>query len=314
MLGMGDARRRVVVELGRLGAAQRGDQPGEDDRHGVAAGVHHAGLAQDREQLRPLLHRLLAGVDRPLQDLGQRGVLGGVVDVGRQPGLGHVGDLRGQAVRHLAHHGEDRALGRVADRLVGPVGGASQGGADQDRVHELARAGDQLLGGAADELGEDDAAVAAGSQQRRARHRLDDLLAADLVHRALAALARQAVELGQHRAHGEDHVVAGVAVGHREDVEVVDLLAARLEVGQGSLDGVAKADEVGGGHGPWRADGAYAAFVTLPAFRQRVHTYTRRGVPWSSMRTFCRFGSNRRLVATIEWLRLCPNAGRLRQE
>src|SRR5258708_4204024 len=31
------------------------------------------------------------------------------------------------------------------------------------------------------------------------------------------------------------------------------------------------------------------------------------------MRTFCRFGSKRRLVATIEWLRLFPNAGPLPQ-
>jgi hypothetical protein len=52
-----------------------------------------------------------------------------------------------------------------------------------------------------------------------------------------------------------------------------------------------------------------AAFVTLAAFRQRVQTYSRRGVPPTSMRTFCRFGLKRRLVATIEWLRLCPNAG-----
>jgi hypothetical protein len=49
--------------------------------------------------------------------------------------------------------------------------------------------------------------------------------------------------------------------------------------------------------------------VTLPAFKQRVHTYTRRGVPASSIRTRWRFGSNRRLVATIEWLRLWPNDG-----
>ena len=40
-----------------------------------------------------------------------------------------------------------------------------------------------------------------------------------------------------------------------------------------------------------------------------MQTYTRRGVPASSMRTFCRFGSKRRLVATIEWLRLLPKAG-----
>jgi len=49
--------------------------------------------------------------------------------------------------------------------------------------------------------------------------------------------------------------------------------------------------------------------ATLPAFKQRVHTYTRRGVPPSSIRTRCKFGSKRRLVATIEWLRLLPNAG-----
>ena len=50
----------------------------------------------------------------------------------------------------------------------------------------------------------------------------------------------------------------------------------------------------------------------LPAFRQRVQTYSRQASP-TSMRTFCRFGSKRRLVATIEWQRLCPNAGPCRR-
>ena len=44
--------------------------------------------------------------------------------------------------------------------------------------------------------------------------------------------------------------------------------------------------------------------MTLDAFRQRVQTYSRRAVPPTSMRTFWRFGLKRRLVATIEWLRL----------
>jgi hypothetical protein len=35
-----------------------------------------------------------------------------------------------------------------------------------------------------------------------------------------------------------------------------------------------------------------------------VHTYTRRGAPSTRILTFCRLGSKRRLVATIEWLRL----------
>jgi hypothetical protein len=53
----------------------------------------------------------------------------------------------------------------------------------------------------------------------------------------------------------------------------------------------------------------YSAFWTFPAFRQRVQTYTRRGAEPISTRTFWRFGLKRRLVARIEWLRLCPNAG-----
>src|SRR5215210_5598328 len=52
-----------------------------------------------------------------------------------------------------------------------------------------------------------------------------------------------------------------------------------------------------------------AAFCTLPAFRQRVQTYARFAAPLTRIRTRCRFGSNRRLVATIEWLRLLPNEG-----
>lgn len=49
--------------------------------------------------------------------------------------------------------------------------------------------------------------------------------------------------------------------------------------------------------------------MTLPAFRHRVQTYTRRGALPTMILTFWRFGSKRRFVATIEWLRLLPNAG-----
>src|SRR4029077_387627 len=52
--------------------------------------------------------------------------------------------------------------------------------------------------------------------------------------------------------------------------------------------------------GPTGAPTPRAALVTLPAFRQRVHTYTRRGALPTRILTFCKFGSNRRLVATIE--------------
>ena len=68
---------------------------------------------------------------------------------------------------------------------VGAVGGAGHGGGDQHRVHELAGARDQLLGGAADQLAEDDAGVAARAEQRGAGDGVDDLVAADLVDLAL---------------------------------------------------------------------------------------------------------------------------------
>ena len=82
-----------------------------------------------------------------------------------------------------------------------------------------------------------------GAQQRRASHRADDLLATDLVERAL--VLREAVELVEHGAQRQRHVVAGVAVGDREDVEVVDLLAARLELAEGPLDDGAEAEKAG---------------------------------------------------------------------
>ena len=44
-----------------------------------------------------------------------------------------------------------------------------------------------------------------------------------------------------------------------------------------------------------------------------MHTYARAGRPERSTRTRWRFGSNRRFVATIEWLRLWPNEGFLPQ-
>jgi len=43
----------------------------------------------------------------------------------------------------------------------------------------------------------------------------------------------EAVQLVEHVAHRQRHVVAGIAVGDREDVQVVDLLAALLQVRAG---------------------------------------------------------------------------------
>jgi hypothetical protein len=129
---------------------------------------------------------------------------------------------------------------------AGALRRAGHRGAHEHGVDELARARDELLSGAAQELGEDDAAVAARSQQGGAGHGVDDLVAADLVQRAVDG--RQAIDLLQAGPQREGHVVAGVAVGDGEDVEVVDLLAARLQVREGALERDAETDQAGVGH------------------------------------------------------------------
>ena len=91
----------------------------------------------------------------------------------------------------------------------------------------------------------------------RPRHGVDDATAADLVERGALA---ECVELAQDRAQRQRHVVARVAVGDREDVQVVDLLAARLEVRERARNSGPEADEIGIGH----RDGAGSA-VSAPS-------------------------------------------------
>ena len=233
MLRVGDARRRVVGQLWRLGALQRADHAGEEDHQAVAAGVDHAGLGEDGQQLGAAVDRLLPHPDRLGQDPGEHGVLVGRRGVGVEALAARVRDHVGHVPGHLADDREDRPLGRRADRAVGLIGRAGHRGGQQHRVDELAGTGDQLLRRAADELGEDHAGVAAGAEQRGPGHRADDRVAADVVD---VAQRGQAIELGEHGLERERHVVARVAVGDREDVEVVDLLAAGLERGERALD------------------------------------------------------------------------------
>ncbi len=246
VLGMTDPCRRVVVELRRLVAAKRGHEAGEHDRQAVAAGVDDARLAQHFQQVGAAFDRLLAGVHRSLQCLRDRRVLRARARVRGDARVAHgVRDVGHDLVRHLARDGQDRALGRLAHRRVGAVGGFGQSGADQGRVHQLARPRNELLGRPADQLGEDHAGVAARAEQRGACHRLHDLIAADLIDRARPRGGLQPVELIEHGAQRERHVVSRVPVGDGEDIEVVDLLPARFQVRQRPRDRGAEAGQVG---------------------------------------------------------------------
>jgi hypothetical protein len=165
-----------------------------------------------------------------------------------QPRVRQVLELRGDPRGHLAHHREHRALRGGAHGLVGALGGPRHRRADHDRVDELARARHELLRGAADELGQDDPGVAARAEQRRAGEGVHELVAADVVDGAAVA-GQQHVDLLQDGPEGERHVVPGVAVGDGEHVQVVDLLAARLEVDERAADDLPEPDERGIRHG-----------------------------------------------------------------
>jgi hypothetical protein len=225
-------------------AAQAGHDAGEDHDEPMSAGVDHAGLPEHLQLLGGPRHRRLAVADRALQQGREQRILLGRRRLRGEPGLLHVSEPAGDRVRHLPEDGQHRPLGGLPDRVVRGVGGARKCGRHQRRVDQLAGPAGELLGGPADDLAEDHPGVASGSHQRRPGEGVDELRAADLVNQ----LAVEAVELVADRPQGERHVVAGVAVGDREDIEVVDLLAPLLEVGGGRVDDATESLYGGIGH------------------------------------------------------------------
>src|SRR3990172_6103257 len=172
-----------------------------------AAGVHHARLAQDGQQRGRPGDRALRALDR----LGEHRL-----DVGLALGGHHRGR------RGLADDGEDRALDRLRHSLVGGFAPAVEGVCEVEAV-EAALA---LQAGrhAAEDLREDDARVPPGAHQGTEGDGLG-------YARHMSLLARERARLLDRGPQGGQHVRAGVAVGHGEDVEGVDLVLVQREVG-----------------------------------------------------------------------------------
>ena len=137
-------------------------------------------------------------------------VLGAVLLLG---GLG--GSLGGQA-----GDGEDGALGRLHDGLVGGGHALVEGGSQGHAVGGVVVL--QGLGHAAEEQGEDDAGVATGAPQQGG-----GVGGGSLGHGGGGLF----LGLSGGGANGQGHVGAGVAVGHREDVELVDALFLGVDGG-----------------------------------------------------------------------------------
>jgi hypothetical protein len=169
------------------------------------AGVDHACPPQHLELLGRAGQRLARGVGGGRDEAGQAGARPERGDrVGRGPGDREDRALPG------AGHGGVRRVRRPAER----------GDPELVLAERLLAGGREGLGDPLDELAEDDPRVPAGAEQGSVGEGRDAL-----PHRRRAALG----ERRGGRLEGEEQVGAGVAVGHREDVERVDLAAVPPE-------------------------------------------------------------------------------------
>jgi hypothetical protein len=182
---------------GRFDAGHGGDQRVEDQAEAGAAGVHHSGVAEGSELTRRRLEGGAGAVGGRADDVGQ--VDAPLVD-GRDGGCGpRSGD------------GEERSFLRVGDGGVGGVGRLLEGGGE-GRALGGGLTG-EMVGEAAEELGEDGAGVAAGPE---------DGAAGEDRPGGLGGARAFAVEGGDGGPGGEQEISAGVAVGDREYIEVVE--------------------------------------------------------------------------------------------
>ena len=137
-----------------------------------------------------------------------------------------MGELSGNGVGDLTEDREHRPLDRVPHRLVSRIGRLGEGRGDEGGIDRLARAGSELFRSTPDDLAEDHSGIPSGAEQGRPGQRRDEFGPTDLVERASVVEVLQLLGQGPH---GHRHVVAGVAVGYGEDIEVVDLLPSRIE-------------------------------------------------------------------------------------
>ena len=205
--------------LGRPVEHGRADLFRRDRRERAArrvAHVTHDALEQVDETLRPgiddprllerlhLLRRVLERSLRFFQRVGQD--FGEVRDVARA--------LR-DAARPVADDGQDRSLDRPGDGMVRGLGRREGGGAEVPRRD--ARAVWQPFAETAEELRQDRTGVAAGAAQ--------GLVGQGLAHPPDVPLA-EAGDPGRDLLQGGGEIRTGVAVGHREDVDLVERFCA----------------------------------------------------------------------------------------
>ena len=191
------------VEVGNLarvtvqGVHEALDEGGKAE----GAGVHDAVLLQDGQEVGRAGNGLI-GLDDKLVQHVVRG------DVGLLELVRLGGDV--------LEHGEDGAGDGLAHRLEGDLDAVAQGGGDVCGSCVRALGGNQALRHAAQDLAGDDAGVAAGTHEGAVGDGLGDV--------RHGGGSGQGVDLLDDGPQRQGHVGAGVAVGHGEHVELVDVL------------------------------------------------------------------------------------------
>ncbi len=167
-----------------------------------AAGVDHAGPGQDR------------------QHLGGAGQGVGRLDAGT---LDHAHQARavGRPDRGGGRHRQDGALDRAHHRTSGEVGGMGDGPDERVGVDAVGPRACHALAHTPQKLRQDHAGVPPRSHQRT--------VADGLAHLGQAGPGLDTVQLADHGFEGQRHVGAGVPVGHRVDVEAVDVTLMQPE-------------------------------------------------------------------------------------
>ena len=172
----------------------------EHGQQTLSAGIDHARLLERREHVRSLFQNGLTAADDLIQQLGQ---------VARM--LDHIA---AGILRDHADDGQDGALLRLHNGLVRRLRAGLKPLRERFRVDGLRPV--DAARKAAQNLGEDDAGVAARALERAAGGHAEQLAGARLVQR------RNLLDGGFHR---QGHIGARVAVRHGENVQRVNRLA-----------------------------------------------------------------------------------------
>ena len=192
-----DRRSGRFIGLGHGLAVENVDERIEEEQVPGTTGVDHARILQDREEFGCPGECLTSRVARSPEHGDEVGTaVGG--------GTGALG--------RLAHHGEDGPLDRLQHRFVRRGCGLGECRGRANGVGTRRSGLGQRRGQSAQDLAEDDTAVAACTHERPVTHRL-----ASGLH-----VRCRAVELGDHRVERARHVGSGVPVGHRVHVQTVD--------------------------------------------------------------------------------------------